>query len=228
VTRWILVVEDTAPLGEMICDNLHSEGYGTELCQDGMQALARLEQGNFDLVILDIMLPGCDGFEVLTELRKRRDTTPVMVLSARSSDDDRVRGLELQADDYLTKPFNLRELLLRVAALLRRSRVVSTGEDRLEFGGNSIDFRGHQLRTWRGEQVTLSTSQVRLLRMLSSRPGEVVTRREINEQLFGPNTTPTARTVDNLMLGLRKLCERDSANPVHLLTLRGSGWRFTP
>lgn len=228
MTRWILVVEDTAPLGEMICDNLNSEGYGTELCRDGKQAITRLQKGGFDLVILDIMLPGCDGFEVLAQLRKQRDSTPVMVLSARSGDDDRIRGLELQADDYLTKPFNLRELLLRVAALLRRSKAIATGEDVLQFGGNTVDFRSHEIRTWNGAEATLSASQVRLLRLLSGRPGEVVTRREITEHLFGPVAAPTVRTVDNLVLGLRKLCERDSGRPVHLLTMRGSGWRFTP
>ena len=228
MTRWILVVEDEPALGEMICDNLNSEGYDTELVQDGELALERLRKGGFDLVLLDIMLPGRDGFGVLAEMRKREDTTPVLVLSARSTDDDRIRGLELQADDYLTKPFNLRELLLRVGALLRRSKGVAAGEDVLEFGGNTIDFRSHELRTWKGEEAVLTASQTRLLRLVSSRPGEVVTRREIVEHLFGPATPVTARTVDNLVLGLRKLCERDSHSPAHLLTVRGLGWRFTP
>ena len=228
MTRWILVVEDEAPLGEMVCDNLNSEGYGAELVQNGERALGRLQKGGYDLVILDIMLPGRNGFEVLAEMRKRGDATPVLVLSARSTDDDRIRGLELQADDYLTKPFNLRELLLRVSALLRRSKGVAAGEDVLEFGDNVADFRSHQLRTWQGEEVTLSASQARLLRLVSSRPGEVVSRREIVEHLFGPSTPTTARTVDNLVLGLRKLCERDSHHPTHLLTVRGMGWRFAP
>src|SRR5262249_31708102 len=156
---WLLVVEDEAALGEMICDNLHFEGWGTELVGDGNRALERLAKGGIDLVILDVMLPGCDGFEVLRQMRGRGDTTPVLVLSARSGDRDRVRGLELQADDYLGKPFNLKELLLRVKALARRARPASVGADTLRFSGNEVDFRALSARTWRGERITLTASE---------------------------------------------------------------------
>jgi two-component system alkaline phosphatase synthesis response regulator PhoP len=227
VTRWILVVEDERALAEMLCDNLRADGFGTELVGDGDAALASLSAATFDLVILDVMLPRRDGFQVLSGMRRRGDRTPVLVLSARASDADRIRGLELQADDYLAKPFHLRELLLRVGALLRRSPA-PPGSDQLRFGGNSVDFRALTAHTWRRETVRLTSTEARLLRLLASRKGEVVGRREVVEQLFGPATPPTARTIDNLIAGLRRRFEPDRRQPRHLETVRGVGWRFTP
>ncbi len=229
MSRWILVVEDEPSLGEMICDNLRTQGHGTELIVDGRMASARIERGGIDLVILDIMLPGEDGFTILKGMRKRGDNTPVLVLSARSSDSDRIHGLELRADDYLTKPFNLRELLLRVDCLLRR--VTDNNETRdmaiCEFEGNRIDFRSHKATTWSRQQVQLTPTETRLMRMLWGRPGEVITRRELVEHLFGPGTPPTHRSLDNAVLNLRRLFERDNKEPKHLHTVRGVGIRFT-
>ena len=142
MSRWILVAEDERTLGEMLCDNLTLESYHAEHVFTGPRALDRMAKGGIDLLILDVMLPGLDGFEVLKQLRARGDQTPVLILSARSADQDRIRGLELQADDYLTKPFNLRELLLRVDGLLRRRPAPAAGSDRLAFGGHEEDFRG--------------------------------------------------------------------------------------
>ena len=227
MTRWCLVVEDELALGEMICDNLELESYGTELVRTGAEALERLTKGGIDLVILDIMLPVLDGFTVLEEMRKRGDNTPVLILSARSSDGDRIRGLELQADDYLTKPFNLRELLLRVEALMRRHPAPGAGVDMLDFSGNKIDFRTHRARTWKGQEVEPTPTELKLLRLLASREGIVVSRREIVDHLFGPSTPVTTRTLDNLVLRLRKLFERESQHPRHLHTVRGVGLRFT-
>ncbi len=227
MSRWILVVEDEPALGEMICDNLQTVGHGAELVRSGTSARDRIAKGGLDLIILDIMLPGIDGFEVLTEMRAAGDTTPVLILSARISDADRIRGLELQADDYLTKPFNLKELLLRVEALMRRKATIPTGVDVLQFHGNSIDFRSHCATTFTGEAARLTPTEVKLLRMLSTRDGEVVPRRELAHHLFGPNTPSTTRTLDNMVLNLRRLFERDSKQPQHILTVRGVGLRFT-
>ena len=141
MSRWILVVEDEAALGEMICDNLRQEGYGAELVTTGPAAEARIAKGGVDLVILDIMLPGIDGFTILETMRRRDDDTPVLVVSALISDADRIRGLELRADDYLTKPFNLKELLLRVGALLRRGQSGQRPQS-----GASIDIHGEEPR----------------------------------------------------------------------------------
>lgn len=228
MTRWCLVVEDEAPLGEMICDNLQIEGWGTELCTDGEAALKRLERGGVDLVVLDIMLPIKDGFEVLQAMRKRGDATPVLILSARAGDKDKIRGLELQADDYLAKPFNLKELLLRVGALARRARPAGAGEDVLAFAGNEVDFRKLVARNWRGDSVELTATEAKLLRLLASRPDTVVPRREIVSTLYGPGAPMTHRTLDNLVLALRKTFERNQGEPRHFLTVRGVGIRFVP
>lgn len=226
MTRWILVVEDERPLGEMIVDNLSLESYGAELVRSGKDALDRLERRGVDLVILDIMLPELDGFEVLRRIRARGDNTPVLVLSARASDDDRIRGLELQADDYLTKPFNLRELLLRVDALLRRQPAPPVGADTVRFGDNEVDFRTMRARNFRGEDIELTATEIRLLRLLTARAGTVVRRREMVEHLFGPGTPMTIRTLDNVALRLRKLFEEDTRNPRWFHTVRGVGLRF--
>lgn len=226
MTRWILVAEDEPVLGEMLVDNLQLESYHAELVRNGTEALARMQKGGIDLLVLDVMLPGCDGFTVLHRLRQRSDTTPVLILSARSADQDKIRGLELEADDYLTKPFNLRELLLRVDALLRRSRAPSPGADTLSFGGNSIDFRAMRAKTWSGDDVELTATEVRLVKLLWAHAGTVVSRKSVVEHLFGSSAPLTVRTLDNVVLRLRKLFESNPADPRHLHTVRGLGFRF--
>lgn len=226
MTRWILVAEDEPVLGEMLVDNLQLESYHAELVRTGTDALTRMEKGGIDLLILDVMMPGCDGFTVLHRLRQRGDLTPVLILSARSADQDKIRGLELEADDYLTKPFNLRELLLRVDALLRRSRAPSPGADTLSFGGNTIDFRAMRAKTFAGEDVELTATEVRLVKLLWAHAGTVVSRKIVVEHLFGSTAPLTVRTLDNVVLRLRKLFEKNPGEPVHLQTVRGLGFRF--
>ncbi|MBL8722804.1 MAG: response regulator transcription factor [Planctomycetes bacterium] len=226
MSRWILVAEDEPALGEMLCDNLALESYHAEHVLTGPQALERMARGGIDLLILDVMLPGCDGFEVLRQLRGRGDHTPVLILSARSADRDRIRGLELQADDYLPKPFNLRELLLRVDNLLRRSAPPGPGTDLLDFGGNRVDFRTMRARTRTGEDVELTATETKLLKLLAAHRGTVVSRKIVVEHLFGSQAALTVRTLDNVVLRLRKLFEPDPTAPRHLLTVRGLGLRF--
>jgi two-component system, OmpR family, alkaline phosphatase synthesis response regulator PhoP len=226
MSRWILVAEDERALGEMLCDNLTLESWHAEHVYTGPRALERMAKGGIDLLILDVMLPGLDGFEVLRQLRARGDRTPVLILSARSADADRIRGLELHADDYLTKPFNLRELLLRVDALLRRGSPPAAGADTLAFGGNVVDFRAMRARTHGGDDVDLTASETKLLKLLAGHAGTVVARKTVVEHLFGSAATPTARTLDNVVLRLRKLLEPDPAEPRHLHTVRGIGFRF--
>jgi two-component system alkaline phosphatase synthesis response regulator PhoP len=228
MSRWILVAEDERALGEMICDNLALESWHAEHVFTGPRALERMAKGGIDLLILDVMLPGLDGFQVLRQLRARCDRTPVLILSARSADADRIHGLELHADDYLTKPFNLRELLLRVDALLRRGSPPPAGADTLAFGGNHVDFRGMQARTHDGQTVELTASETKLLKLLAGHAQTVVARKTVVEHLFGSGATPTARTLDNVVLRLRKLFEPDPAVPRHLHTIRGVGFRFDP
>jgi len=228
MSRWVLVAEDERQLGEMLCDNLTAESYHAEHVFTGTEALERMQNGGIDLLILDIMLPGKDGFQVLQELRERGDMTPVMVVSARSADQDRIRGLELKADDYLTKPFNIRELLLRVEALLRRRPAPAVGDDTLSFGGNRIDFRAMQATCFNGAETKLTTTETKLLKLLAGRASTVVTRRDVVEHLFGSAAPRTVRTLDNVVLHLRKLLEKDPASPRHLHTVRGVGFRFEP
>ena len=228
MSRWILVAEDERTLGEMVCDNLTLESYHAEHVFTGPRALERMQKGGIDLLILDVMLPGMDGFEVLRQLRARGDHTPVLIVSARSADQDRIRGLELQADDYLTKPFNLRELLLRVEALLRRRPAPAPGSDVLAFGGNTIDFRAMLATCHDGQRVELTATETKLLKLLAGHAGTVVARRTVVEHLFGSAATTTVRTLDNVVLRLRKLLEVDPAGPRHLHTVRGIGFRLDP
>lgn len=226
MNRWILIAEDERQLGEMLCDNLSHESYHAEHVLTGPHALERMAKGGIDLLILDIMLPGKDGFQVLEELRGRGDQTPVLVLSARADDQDRIRGLELKADDYLTKPFNLRELLLRVEALLRRRPAPAAGDDMLRFGGNEVDFRSMQAHCHSGETATLTATETKLLKLLAGHVSTVVSRRVVVEHLFGSAAPRTVRTLDNVVLHLRKLFEKDPGSPRHLHTVRGVGFRF--
>ncbi len=228
MSRWVLVAEDERQLGEMLCDNLAHESYHAEHVETGTAALDRMGRGGVDLLILDVMLPERDGFEVLEALRARGDRTPVLILSARSDDQDRIRGLELQADDYLTKPFNLRELLLRVDALLRRQAPPAAGQDTLEFDGHRVDFRAMTATCRDGVVERLTATETRLLRLLAGHARTVVTRRTVVETLFGSAAPRTVRTLDNIVLRLRKVFERDPTQPRHIQTVRGVGFRFEP
>ncbi len=228
MSRWILIAEDERQLGEMLCDNLSHDSYHVEHVLTGPRALERMAKGGIDLLILDIMLPLKDGFQVLRELRERGDQTPVLILSARADDQDRIRGLELQADDYLTKPFNLRELLLRVEALMRRRPAPAAGDDTLRFGSSEVDFRSMQARYNDGETATLTATETKLLKLLAGHASTVVSRRVVVEHLFGSSAPRTVRTLDNVVLRLRKLFEEDPGNPKHFHTIRGVGFRFEP
>ena len=226
MNRWILVAEDERQLGEMICDNLALESYQAEHVTTGVAALERMERGGIDLLILDVMLPEKDGFEVLQILRARDDATPVLIVSARADEQDRIRGLELQADDYLTKPFNLRELLLRVEALMRRQPAPTAGDDILELPRHRIDFRAMTATDSDGGVESLTLTETKLLKLLAGRRATVVTRRDAVDALFGSAAPTTVRTLDNVVLRLRKVLEEDPANPHHLHTIRGVGFRF--
>ncbi len=227
---WILVVEDEPLLGELLVDNLRHEGYGTELVQDGRTALERIREGGIDLVILDLMLPGIDGLKILETLRGEDNPVPVLILSARSRDLDRVKGLALGADDYLGKPFNLRELLLRVQALLRRALKKEALEPirKIEFGGNRVDLDTFEAVTHDGTEVQLTNREAQLLRYLAGKPRKVVSRKELLDNIWGLDAATTPRTIDNFIARFRKLFEKDPRDPVHFHTLRGVGYRFEP
>ena len=220
----ILVVEDEAHLAAGIAENLEAEGYQAEVASDGPTGLDRLLHGAFDLVVLDVMLPGLDGFALCQQARDAGNATPVLFLTARGDVEDRLRGLEAGADDYLPKPFHLRELLLRVSAILRRGRLP---EAALSFGDNRVDFRTFAAQAWDGREHELTYKEAMILRCLGRRPGEVVTREEILEEVWGHEAFPSTRTIDNFILRLRKRFEPDPERPAHFHTIRGVGYRLT-
>jgi two-component system, OmpR family, alkaline phosphatase synthesis response regulator PhoP len=226
----LVVVEDEAHLAEVVSDNLRLEGWEVAVAADGPAALATIRSGRPDLVLLDVMLPGLDGFEVCQTLRAEGNQVPILFLTARSGQGDRLHGLELGGDDYLGKPFDLRELILRVRAILRRTawmRSPSPAGDVLRLGEARVDFRSYEA-TVKGRSLQLSPKEVLILRCLAERPGEVVSRAEILDRVWGYDAFPTTRTIDNFIVRLRRLLEPDARHPRYIHTVRGTGYRLTP
>jgi two-component system, OmpR family, alkaline phosphatase synthesis response regulator PhoP len=229
----ILIVEDEESLADGILENLLMDGYAAEVAPDGDVALARIAEGGWDLVLLDVMLPGVDGFTICERTRAAGNQVPILFLTANSGEDDRIRGLELGGDDYLGKPFSLRELLLRIAAILRRKQWYATppeGEAKtseLTFGGNHVDFKTYRGVSWDGTEQHLTHKEALILKCLSDRAGEIVSREDILEQVWGYEIFPSTRTIDNFIVRLRKRFEREPDAPQHFHTQRGVGYRFT-
>lgn len=229
----ILVVEDDPHLASGIVENLRAEGYEVDTVGDGRAALSWLEAAQCSLVVLDVMLPHVDGFTVCRTMRERADNTPVLFLTARGDPRDRIHGLEAGGDDYLAKPFHLQELLLRVRAIVRRrewyqSASATPAGATLRFGGNEVDFRAFRARSWNGSAQELTEKEAMILKVLAERPGEIVSREDLLERVWGYDVFPSTRTVDNFILKLRKRFEEDPAEPRHFLTVWGVGYRFLP
>ena len=223
----ILVVDDEAHLATGIRENLEAEGYRTDVAHDGAAGLQRLRAEPYDLVVLDVMMPSMDGLELCSRLRSEGIQTPVLFLTVKGAAEDRVRGFEAGGDDYLPKPFHLKELLLRVAAILRRSSWYPASSAALEFGGNRIDFATYEARAWDGSQHSLTHQEAMILRVLAEQPGHIVTREEILDRVWGYEVFPSTRTIDNFIVRLRKRFERNAEAPAHFHTVRGVGYRFT-
>ncbi|MHC5210572.1 MAG: response regulator transcription factor [Planctomycetota bacterium] len=226
----LIVVEDEAHLAEVIADNLELEGWAVEVVGEGPAALERIREARPDLVLLDVMLPGMDGFTVCEKLRAEGNDVPILFLTARAGKGDRVRGLELGGDDYLGKPFELKELILRVRAILRRTewfREPSPAGEVLILGDARVDFRAYTASV-KDRTLELSPKETMILRCLAERPGEVVSRAEILDRVWGYDAFPTSRTVDNFIVRLRRLLEPDPRSPRYIHTVRGTGYRLTP
>ncbi len=231
----VLIVEDEEHLAAGLKLNLEAEGFSAEVEENGAAALQRLlaaGAGGFDVVLLDVMLPGLDGFEVVRRLRAARQFVPVMLLTARSGTDDVLRGFEAGADDYVPKPFDLSVLLARITGLLRRRTwlrgdvVAGQAElDEYRFADVAIDFRDLVLRRGESEQP-LTVTEATLLGYLVRRAGETVSRKMLLEQVWGVRYDTDTRTVDNFVARLRRYIEDEPAHPRHLLTVRGVGYRF--
>ena len=224
--RRILLVEDEPSLVMTLSDRLVSEGYQVESARDGEQGLARALEDSFDLLVLDVLLPGRDGFEVCRELRARGVEIPILMLTARSQVVDRVVGFKLGADDYLTKPFEMAELLARIEALFRRSRAPAAGPaGTYSFGDVRMDFRrGEVFRA--GEPVPLSALEFKLLAFLIQHRGALLTRDDLLDRVWGYHATPTTRTVDVHVAALRQKLERNPSRPEYILTVHRRGYRF--
>jgi two-component system alkaline phosphatase synthesis response regulator PhoP len=226
----VLIVEDEENLQEALKLNLELEGYEITCAENGAIALKKVDEGYFDLIILDVMLPEIDGFDVCESIRLKNIDTPILMLSARSGSSDRVTGLKRGADDYLTKPFNLEELLLRVEKLIDKNRklqVNSSIGDQYGFGGNTIDFRAQTASNVKGEQISLSKKEVMLLKLLIEYKNEVVSREKILQAVWGYQVFPTTRTIDNFILSFRKYFEPDPREPKHFHSVRGVGYKFS-
>jgi two-component system alkaline phosphatase synthesis response regulator PhoP len=227
-TPRILVVDDEEHLAAGIRENLEAEGYRADVAHDGRDGLARVREQRFDLVVLDVMMPNMDGIELCEQMRRDGLQTPVLFLTVKGDVADRVRGFEAGGDDYLAKPFHLKELLLRVAAILRRSSWYQASGAPLVFGGNRVDFQTYEARAWDGSEHALTHKEAMILKVLSERAGTIVTREEILDRVWGYEVFPSTRTIDNFIVRLRKRFERNPEAPVHFHTVRGVGYRFTP
>jgi two-component system, OmpR family, alkaline phosphatase synthesis response regulator PhoP len=226
----ILLVEDEENLHEALKMNLEMEGYAVTSAYDGVAAMKAVENEYFDLIIMDIMLPEIDGINVTQNIRITNNEVPILILSARNSSEDKVLGLKKGADDYMTKPFNLEELLLRVQKLINKNKRLqdkSTIGDTYSFGGHTINFKAQEALTARGERIELSKKESMLLKLLIENRNEVVTREKILQSVWGYNVYPTTRTIDNFILSFRKYFEEDSRNPKHFHSVRGVGYKYT-
>jgi DNA-binding response OmpR family regulator len=220
----ILVVEDEPAIALGLEDDLRLEGYEVELVSDGITATQRARDGAFDLIVLDVMLPGRDGFDVCREVRRRGIRTPILMLTARTHEAEKVLALELGADDYVTKPFGTRELRARLKALLRRAAAPSQW-DIVRFGEVEVDFGRGELRR-AGVTMELTPLEFKLLDVFIRSRGRVISRESLLEQAWGPQTFASARIVDNHIANLRRKIEPDPGAPRYLLNVRGLGYRF--
>ncbi|MDK0905221.1 response regulator transcription factor [Clostridium perfringens] len=223
----VLIVDDEEHIRELIKFNLKKEGYDTEVAINGVEALNIIREIKFDLILLDLMLPEIDGLEVCKEIRRNEETSdiPVMMITAKGEEFDKVLGLELGADDYITKPFSIRELMARVKALLRRSNVKKE-ENIIKFGDVVVNFKTREV-TKGTENVELTLKEFELLKLLIKNKGNILTRELLLDKIWGYEYIGETRTVDVHIRHLRKKIESDDKNPQYIQTIRGVGYKFT-
>ena len=223
----ILVVEDESDLAELLKINLESEGYKVTLAPHGAVAINKLKTESFDLIIMDIMMPSMDGLTATHHIRLSSNNVPILILSAGNTAQDRINGLKSGADDYMSKPFELEELLLRVRKILMRAHRDDPAINFMEFnfGGNFVDFNSYKAMGINGE-FKLTKKEAQLLRLLIEKKNQVVTREEILKTVWGYTILPSTRTIDNFILAFRKYFEVDIKNPKYFLSHRGLGYKF--
>lgn len=223
----ILIVEDEPDMRRGIQDNLEFEDFQTVATGNGNEGLRLASKENFDLIILDLMLPGMDGMDVCRKLREAGSTTPIIMLTARGAESDKIDGLESGADDYITKPFNLRELLARIKAILRRIQPDHSSLKEYKFGNVVLDFDKYSAMK-NGQEVELSPREFEMMRVFIEHENEIVTREQFLQQVWGYTHFPATRTVDNHIVKLRQKLENDPENPQHIITIHRMGYKFIP
>lgn len=230
----ILLVEDEDHLAEGLAFNLRNSGYDVTICSTGEAALEEVERQSYDLLLLDIMLPGIDGLEVTRRLRQDGHTLPILIVSARDRNLDTITGLDAGADDYISKPYDLDEVFARVRGALRRQvwgRLPMTNgpePESMTYGDWQIDFQRFSASAPDGRTVELSSKEAAILKLFSSRQGEVISRETFLEEVWGLPGSLETRTVDNFIRRLRQAFEKHPSNPRHILSIRGAGYRFVP
>ncbi len=222
----ILLVEDEHGLRLTLQDRLQAEGYGVETASEGDEGFSKASSGGFDLIILDVMLPNRSGIDICRDLRQSGHNTPILMVTARSQTVDKVLGLKIGADDYLTKPFEMLELLARIEALLRRASPQRRPSASYEFGKIRIDFRSTEV-TRNGELLNLSAKEFQLLQYFIEHDRETLSRETLLQRVWGYRSTPTTRTIDVHVAWLRQKLEDDPKNPRWILTVHGMGYKFT-
>jgi DNA-binding response OmpR family regulator len=222
----VLIVEDDEAIAQGLRDNFQFEGHETQWASDGETAVRMARDDKPDLIVLDIRLPRMSGYEVCRKLRAGGSIAPILMLTARGEEEDRILGLDLGADDYVTKPFSVRELLARARALLRRTSTAPEMPDELRIGGIAVDFRSYEAHR-AGQRIELTPKEFGVLRLLAAREGRVVTRDELLETVWGYNAGQSTRTIDNHVATLRAKLEDDPSHPRHLHTVHGVGYKLT-
>jgi len=221
----ILIVEDDLAISRGLTDALREEHYEVVTEEDGEKGYKFAQNENIALIILDLMLPSKNGIEICTDLRKKGINTPILMLTSKKEEMDKVLGLEIGADDYVTKPFSVRELMARIKALLRRKQEIVKDIEEYAFGAVQIDFK-KQVASKNNKPIDLSTTEFKILKYFIEHEGEVVTRDNLLDKVWGFDVFPTSRTVDNYILSIRKQIEENPSEPKHLITVPKAGYKF--
>jgi len=225
MVKTILIIEDDVSILRGLKDNLTFEGYDVLTSSDGDKGLQMAIENHINMLLLDIMLPGINGYEVCRRLKKEKPDLPIIMITARGTEIDKITGLDFGADDYITKPFSIPELLARVRAVFRRTLNSTKDIENYSFGNVTLDFKKFQAFV-NNEEIKLSSREFAIMKYLIEHEGEVIHRHDLLDKVWGYDVTPSTRTVDNYMLDLRKKFEKDSTNPKYIISIRGAGYKF--
>lgn len=225
--KTIIIIEDDISILRGLKDNLSFEGYEVLSSPDGLEGLQMALNNQVDMLLLDIMLPGINGYDICRRLKKEKPELPIIMITARGTEVDKIAGLDLGADDYITKPFSIPELLARVRAVFRRTMIENQELTTYSFADVSLDFKKF-IALVNGEEIKLSSREFAIMKYMVEHEDEVIHRHDLLDKVWGYDVTPSTRTVDNYILDLRKKFEKDPANPQHITSIRGAGYKFKP